>query len=320
MNRSPLIALGTALLCASLFFMFEVPAWGEDAGQRAYDRGDYAAAFREFGRDGSAEAQMMLGMMYFKGQGVEQDKKRAVELLLKAAERGNVTAQLNLGFIYEDGEGVNPDSKAAARWYRRAAAQGDVDAQKALRSLLEKNETHEAKWVRSSAEKGDVKAQFNLASMYERGEGVVQDYEEAVIWYRRAAEQGFAMAQHNLGLICFERGGNEQDYKTAFEWFLKAAKQGYAPSQVILGTLYYDGIGVTESKVEAVKVVPAGCGPWRRKCAICSRENVRPRQGSSPGPCASGEVASEGSSARTRNGKANPGEDGVTLLPHRLSR
>ena len=154
MNRLSLAALGAVLLYGSLFFMLEVPAWGDDAGQRAYDRGDYAAALREFGRDGSAESQMMLGIMYFKGQGVKQNKKVAVELLLKAAERGNVIAQLNLGVMYEEGEGVNPDAKEAARWYRRAAAQGDVDAQQGLRSLLEKNETHMAKWVRSAAEKG----------------------------------------------------------------------------------------------------------------------------------------------------------------------
>jgi len=151
-----LAAIGTVLLYGSLFFMLDVPAWGDDAGQRAYDRGDYAAALREFGEDGSAEAQMMLGIMYFKGQGVQQDKKRAAELLLKAAERGNVIAQFNLGLMYEDGEGVAPDEKEAERWYRRAAAQGDVDAQQGLRSLLVKNENHVAKGVREGGPQGSM--------------------------------------------------------------------------------------------------------------------------------------------------------------------
>ena len=37
--------------------------------------------------------------------------------------------------------------------------------------------------------------------MYYNGEGVPQDYQEAVSWFRLAAEQGDASAQFNLGVI-----------------------------------------------------------------------------------------------------------------------
>ena len=37
--------------------------------------------------------------------------------------------------------------------------------------------------------------------MYRNGEGVPQDYKEAVKWYRLAAEQGDAIAQTNLGIM-----------------------------------------------------------------------------------------------------------------------
>jgi len=33
--------------------------------------------------------------------------------------------------------------------------------------------------------------------MYDKGQGVPQDYAEALKWYRKAAEQGFAEAQYN---------------------------------------------------------------------------------------------------------------------------
>ena len=33
------------------------------------------------------------------------------------------------------------------------------------------------------------------------GQGVPQDYAEAVKWYRKAAEQGDVNAQHNIGLM-----------------------------------------------------------------------------------------------------------------------
>ena len=45
------------------------------------------------------------------------------------------------------------------------------------------------------ANRGDATAQINLAHMYYKGDGVAQDYTEAVKWYRKAADQGNADAQ-----------------------------------------------------------------------------------------------------------------------------
>ncbi len=45
---------------------------------------------------------------------------------------------------------------------------------------------------RPLAKQGDADAQYNLVIMYSSGEGVPQDYAEAVRWYRKAAEQGDA--------------------------------------------------------------------------------------------------------------------------------
>ena len=47
------------------------------------------------------------------------------------------------------------------------------------------------------AEQGNAVAQFNLGLMYDKGQGVRQDYAQAVQWYRKAAEQGDAQAQYN---------------------------------------------------------------------------------------------------------------------------
>ncbi len=38
------------------------------------------------------------------------------------------------------------------------------------------------------AEQGNASAQFNLGFMYNKGQGVPQDYTEAVKWYRLAAD------------------------------------------------------------------------------------------------------------------------------------
>ena len=71
-----------------------------------------------------------------------------------------------------------------------------------------------------------ARAQYNLGVMYANGDGVPQDYAEAVKWYRLAAEQGHAKAQNNLGVRYYNGKGVLQDYARAHMWFILAAAQG----------------------------------------------------------------------------------------------
>ena len=61
--------------------------------------------------------------------------------------------------------------------------------------------------------------------MYDNGEGVPQDYAEAVRWYRRAAKQGNASAQNNLGLMYEGGNGVAQNFVQAHKWFNLAASR-----------------------------------------------------------------------------------------------
>ena len=79
--------------------------------------------------------------------------------------------------------------------------------------------------LEKKAEAGDPYAQFNLGNAYYKGNGVPQDYKEAVKWYTKSAEQGFADAQCNLA-SCYEKGeGVSQDIEEAVKWWKKAAEQ-----------------------------------------------------------------------------------------------
>lgn len=95
----------------------------------------------------------------------------------------------------------------------------------------------EAGWYRRGVKQGDAQAQNNLGFMHERGEGVPQDYEEAVEWYRKAADQGYAPAQYNLGVMYRKGTGVSQDDEKAKAWYQKAAAQGHAKAQRNLGFL-----------------------------------------------------------------------------------
>jgi len=53
---------------------------------------------------------------------------------------------------------------------------------------------------------------MKLGFMYVTGEGMPQDYVEALKWFRLAADQGQANAQCFLGLMYFEGRGVPQNY------------------------------------------------------------------------------------------------------------
>ena len=80
-----------------------------------------------------------------------------------------------------------------------------------------------------------------LGLAYEKGQGVPQDYQEAVNWYRIAAAREDEWAQTRLGLIYAEGKDVPQDYQEAVNWYRLAAAQGYSPAQSSLGLAYEKG-------------------------------------------------------------------------------
>jgi TPR repeat protein len=108
---------------------------GFDEGLAAYKSSDFRTALSEWlplAKQGNAEAQKYVGIMYAKGQGVSPEIQEAIAWTRKAAEQGNADAQNNLGIVYYNGQGVAQDYRTAALWFRKAAAQGNAAAQGSL--------------------------------------------------------------------------------------------------------------------------------------------------------------------------------------------
>ena len=219
------------------------------------------------GKAGDSEAICELAHRYFKGDGVPEDKAKAVKLYQKAAEQGNAEAQFELGSCYISGKGVPQVKSEAIKWYRKAAEQGYAEAQNSLGVcydigygvVIDKVEA--VKWYRKAAEQGLAKSQFNLGYMYKNGEGVAKDKDEALKWINKAikqgelhrlAEQGDAEAQLYLGWY-YKDEYFTKDMNEAVKWFRKAAEQGYARAQNTLGECYYSGNGIPQNYSEAVR-------------------------------------------------------------------
>ena len=102
-----------------------------------------------------------------------------------------------------------------------------------------------------AAIKGYSSAQYNLAVMYRNGEGVVQDYAEAVRWFKLSAAQGDSDSQINLALMYQKGEGVVQDYAEAARWFKLSAAQGDSSAQINLAVRYYYGEGVLQDYLQA---------------------------------------------------------------------
>lgn len=153
--------------------MLAAPALPADyqAGLDAYINGDYDTAITEWravveSPPGAvpnpvrAETLYAIGMLFWIGQGVQQDTVEAASWLHVAAGMNHPGAQNKLGFLYSSGQGVRQSDFEAFKWWQLAANQGDADAQ------------------------------YNLGVMYRDGLGVEPDAEKSMQWFREAASNG----------------------------------------------------------------------------------------------------------------------------------
>ena len=96
---------------------------GFEDGLLAYHRGDHQVAmeiWRPLAEQGHASAQYSLGLLYYRGEGVLPNPKRAAEWYHKAADRGDPDAQLNLGLMYAQGDGLKKNYLTAYKWFSLA--------------------------------------------------------------------------------------------------------------------------------------------------------------------------------------------------------
>lgn len=110
-------------------------------GVLAYDQGRYDVAkvlFEGLVESGHASAEAMLGIMYFNGQGVAQDRFIAAIYFYKGARRGNANAQLALGSLCIQGIGVAANIAVAYKWVSLAEKAADGQLAEAARELKER--------------------------------------------------------------------------------------------------------------------------------------------------------------------------------------
>ena len=90
-----------------------------------------------------------------------------------------------------------------------------------------------------------------MALRYADGEGVPQNYRDAMAWFSKAAANGNDKAEWKLGLGYIKGIGVPHDERKAAVWFKRAANYGNMRAQSALSDLYLNGRGVPRDYVRA---------------------------------------------------------------------
>lgn len=232
------------------------------------DRGNKAEGLRLIQRAadaGSAEGQHRLALVYITGDaGQPRDATRAVELFAKAAAQGHRRAQLNLGTLYFRGQGVPRDLIQARAWLEQAAMDGDVYATYALgRAMSESappaaaDSTRATDLFRRAAEKGHMRAALRYGLALAEGSGVKQDLAAAQRWLIQAQQNGVPEAALALGDMAVrtpatrDKAANDKILQSAISWYQAAAGAGVPSGQFKLANAYLAGSGVARDPGQA---------------------------------------------------------------------
>ena len=233
------------------------------AGEASSIDFDWALAMA---KSGDVDHQLIVSSMYESGNGgAPQSKVMALEFLERAAMQGNPAHQLKLSKAFSLGSLGIQNPFQALHWARKAAEQGDINAMLVTAALLsdEQFELHDniesLTWLVMAAEINDdgagkfaqARAQFLLARRYEIGDGVKENYVEALKWFNRAANNGDQFAQDKLGLVYYIGKGVVENFVKSASWYDKSAKQGNPWAQSSLAAMYVIGQGVEVDFVKA---------------------------------------------------------------------
>lgn len=167
---------------------------------------NFKKAVKWFGRGvkgGDAGSYHGLGLMYLHGLGLPQNVQKAFDYFKASAEQDYAPAQVSIGSLYLD-QGSPSDVQVASRYFELAARYGHIEALYYLAEIINHGLGRERSCGLATAYYKSVaeKAEPLLSSFSEANQAFEDgDNELALIDYLMAAEQGYEKAQANVAYL-----------------------------------------------------------------------------------------------------------------------
>ena len=145
---------------------------------------------------GHARSQYNIGRCYLFGLwGSIKNERKGIDYLERSTGQRTTTAETLLGICYFDGIGVAVDRKKAVDLYQRAADKGDAEGQGLLGNAYKMVQNYDEafKWFEKAAEQNvpaSAAPQYQLGLCYAAGTGVAHDIDKARYWIKKAADNG----------------------------------------------------------------------------------------------------------------------------------
>lgn len=242
------------------------------------DPNDYvsaAHAFRETADRDDPTGQWMLGRLYLTGQGVPQDRDKAIDLLHKAADQGQLQAIELLAAIHDSEADGRTGTAIAAELFERAAANGSVDAlyhraRIALATDLVGDGAPIIEMLKEAARRGSAAACLQLGVLHAEGDLVPQNYAAAASWYREAHRRGLPEAQINLAFLQLLGHDPAPAEPAGLALLETMAGQGDQKAMWALSNVYREGLYAPANHQESVHwlKVAAAAGNGAAACML----------------------------------------------------
>lgn len=223
---------------------------------------------------GSPTAAAFLGLMWMRGDGVQHPDYRKAYTYFRKAIRHNVPTAINgMGMLYWYGWDVVQDKREALKLFQQASALDYADAfYNTAMVLAELDPVANADAIfqnlLAAVQGGYALANYEIVSRFLRSEGschlsilllrtflervdvprmfehalssyAVGDFEAALTRYLFLAEQGHVTAQHNAAFILERHGDGPDEQRRALLQWQRAANQGDIAARLKVGDYFY---------------------------------------------------------------------------------
>lgn len=199
-----------------------------------------------------AYKEYLMGRMYLKGEGVEQDYFKSYQTFLLSAENGYAHSNYYIGNQYYYGLGFNQDFEEALTYYRKASEAKDSYADYRIAKMYLNGEGVDVDLQRAedyllkAAEKVTL-ANYDLAKLYEDNPEIFYKSENTIFsLYQEALNQMLEQEQNGhdvftemrIASMYLNGKGTEINISEAVNWLDKASQQGNPDAAYQLGYIY----------------------------------------------------------------------------------
>lgn len=194
---------------------------------------------------GNTDAQIKVAEMYFKGIGIMPSYEESIKWLFKAADKNKYAAP-QITKMYREGIGVKKDLKKAFDISLEYANKGNEILMFELAGYylngigVEKDINEAINWYKKSYEAGYIESAYFLGYIYQTNE-MVKDNNEAINWYKKSAELNNPRACYNLAYIYYDGTIALKNNEEALKYANKAFSLGLKEAKSLIDQINSDG-------------------------------------------------------------------------------